>query len=287
MQSFDPRSVHWSRIELEGPDAQDLLQRISTVDLRQGIPQGQAKLGFLLNPQGRILATFYIAQTAKTRFSLEFDAGENGFWKKNLLNTLDQFTFWEDYQLIDWGSKNHSCLWVISSENSIHSDGHQLIPSPFQSHCRSLWGSQDALESAQSLPGVSLQAFHEQRIDALIPWVDHEIRQQTNPLEIGLRIGIAEQKGCYPGQEVIEKMISIGSPAYRLVRIESLTAEEDFPPEGSPLFSLAEDPLEIGILRTAASRKGLAIIKKLFAKEGIELKFSKTHHAKITHVSLL
>ena len=51
-----------------------------------------------------------------------------------------------------------------------------------------------------------------ERVLALCPRVDHELVFDANPLELGLRAAIADNKGCYPGQEVIEKIISLGSP---------------------------------------------------------------------------
>ena len=52
--------------------------------------------------------------------------------------------------------------------------------------------------------------------------MDTEITESAVPLEIGLRTAIADNKGCYPGQEVIEKIVALGSPAKRLVRIEGV-----------------------------------------------------------------
>ncbi|NDG86203.1 MAG: hypothetical protein EBX52_14335, partial [Proteobacteria bacterium] len=45
---------------------------------------------------------------------------------------------------------------------------------------------------------------------------EFELDGKTNPLEVNLRHAISDQKGCYPGQEVIEKIIAIGSPARKL-----------------------------------------------------------------------
>jgi folate-binding protein YgfZ len=58
------------------------------------------------------------------------------------------------------------------------------------------------------------------RIEAGIPWLGRDIDEKTLPPETGqVERGIHYKKGCYLGQEVIERMRSHGSLAKRLVRL--------------------------------------------------------------------
>jgi folate-binding protein YgfZ len=89
--------------------------------------------------------------------------------------------------------------------------------------------------------------------------------EKTNPLEVNLAHAIADQKGCYPGQEVIEKMISIGSSPKRLVTLKSLSRIE----EGDPIMDASQ---QVGTV-TSAVQDGpfwfaLAIVRKTHCKVG-------------------
>lgn len=144
----------------------------------------------------------------------------------------------------------------------------------------SIWGrparlaqwAERNLGDAKSLRAEELDAW---RIQALRPAIDREITENSNPLELGLSDAIAPNKGCYPGQEVIEKIISLGAPAKRLGRIEftdagGLGAEMKVP---APLFNLAEPPQEVGQLTSVTSpgekTQGLALLKKIHARNDL------------------
>jgi folate-binding protein YgfZ len=58
------------------------------------------------------------------------------------------------------------------------------------------------------------------------PGLEFSLDGTVNPLEVNLNHAIADQKGCYPGQEVIEKILALGSPARRLCQ---LRAESELP----------------------------------------------------------
>jgi folate-binding protein YgfZ len=59
------------------------------------------------------------------------------------------------------------------------------------------------------------------RIEAGIPWLGRDIDEKVIPPETGqIERGISYHKGCYLGQEVIERMRSHGSMARQLVRVE-------------------------------------------------------------------
>lgn len=105
------------------------------------------------------------------------------------------------------------------------------------------------------------------RIKARIPKLGFEFLNngETNPLEINLQQAIHDQKGCYPGQEVIEKIIAIGSPAKKLciVKYTGQSANE---------IKLPLD-LDFGLLTSFhQSGIGLAIIRKTHTATGTNLK---------------
>jgi folate-binding protein YgfZ len=117
-------------------------------------------------------------------------------------------------------------------------------------------------------PGDSALA-EKNRIEALTPKLGHEFlnNAETNPLEVNLKSAIHENKGCYPGQEVIEKIISLGSPARKLVLLDGNTDEI--------LPTFLYDPATnaaVGTLTSAADGVALAIVKRTHLQTNTFLK---------------
>ena len=102
----------------------------------------------------------------------------------------------------------------------------------------------DALSSVPRGEGILLEAA---RIEAGQPRFGIDFTQANIPLEAGLADrAINFNKGCYPGQEVICRINSLGAPARRLMR---LSIEADQAPEpGSLLF---RDGREVGYITSA------------------------------------
>ena len=115
------------------------------------------------------------------------------------------------------------------------------------------------LDAADSGP------IESERIQALTPRFGHEFESngETNPLEINLGSAIHDQKGCYPGQEVIEKIISIGSPSKKLCLVKLV--DESKQPSSIPC------ELDHGKLTSFESPYGLAIVRKTHTNAGSTL----------------
>jgi len=83
---------------------------------------------------------------------------------------------------------------------------------------------------------------------------------ESNPLEINLMSAIHDQKGCYPGQEVIEKIIAIGAPAKNLCLVKCI--------DHSPSDLVLPLDLDFGTLTSYQSPYGLAIVRKTHSAPG-------------------
>ena len=112
------------------------------------------------------------------------------------------------------------------------------------------------------------------RLAQVRPRVDAEVTLEANPLEIGLIEALPRGKGCYPGQEVIERTISLGAPARRLVLIRG---QGSAPVHGSAVLS-SEAPgagVTIGTVTSAQADgngfQALALIRKSSASEGSDV----------------
>lgn len=292
----------WNWISLSGPDALDFLHRLTTVNIR-ALEPGRGAKGCFLTGQGKIRAIFTLWQYGSQDFAFEADAGKSGSWKTALLETIDQFTFGEKMQLT--AVEGLETRWLFADTAS-EADEHELltrISAPDLKENQTLaideeirichHGKRDygrawisvwarpqrlrqwldrALGDAEAATNDLLEQW---RIEATRPALDSEITTDTIPLEVGLIDAIAQQKGCYPGQEVVERIIALGAPARRLCRVEGSGRA---PSPGTAVLN--ESGAEIGQVTSAMTIGdhfiALAMIRKLQAKEGTPAKFPNT-----------
>ena len=90
------------------------------------------------------------------------------------------------------------------------------------------------------------------RIEAGIPRQGQDLDDRTIPLEAEMRDALSEDKGCYPGQEVIARITNLGHPA-RLLRRLSLEGEHAIPAEAK----LTVEGREAGCVTSSATWPGL------------------------------
>ncbi|NDD92569.1 folate-binding protein YgfZ, partial [bacterium] len=149
--------------------------------------------------------------------------------------TIEQFTFAERQQLSSPSS--NECIWIFLGSGQDLPGREALSGSLILEHGSrdfglvwfSVWGESELLRSWQLKYFAEAQLWDwseldRRRISQVRPWVDHEMTSEVMPLELGLYDGIAEGKGCYPGQEVIERVISQGAPPRRLVLVAATGA---------------------------------------------------------------
>ena len=115
------------------------------------------------------------------------------------------------------------------------------------------------------------------RIEQKIPLWSQEITTDLNPLECGLDFAAAENKGCYPGQEVIEKIRSYAQPAKKLVQIKGTGPTPTLP---SQLLQ-SHDKSECGKLTSAigdgTNWTGLAIVRRSSLSQNHSFQVGDTH----------
>jgi folate-binding protein YgfZ len=298
--SISGSPIHWSWVSLTGSDAKDFLHRLTTSNLKS-LNLGQGAPGCFLTPQGKIRATFQLWNYAQNEYAFEFDAGLSQKWKADLLALIDQLTFGEKITLTDVTGLDSR--WFFFEPDELQSTLEKMGParlspgetvaideeirichqgnSQFGRPWITAWGRPARLNQwiETTLGNPETATFMEidsWRIQAVRPRADYEILPEAvMPLEVGLKENIAENKGCYPGQEVIEKIIALGSPPRRLVRIDGTGPA---PQLSDKIHSLSEPPAEVGqVTSITESENGfsaLAIVKKIYAKEELKVRFS-------------
>lgn len=114
-------------------------------------------------------------------------------------------------------------------------------------------------------PGEELE---QERIEAGWPAMGAEIvAGETIPAETGLTaVAVDFRKGCYPGQELIERMDSRGASPPRRLRIL------DVAPGSQPGDPIVHDGGEVGVLTSVAGPRALGYVKR-----GVELGTAPVH----------
>src|SRR3954454_12941670 len=114
------------------------------------------------------------------------------------------------------------------------------------------------VEARPSAPASTGAADDDQRIAAMWPKMGVEIIPgETIPAETGLaEVAVSFSKGCYPGQELVERMDSRGSTAPR--HLEVLERHSGDAP-GAPVL---QGGSEIGTITSVGTAQVLAFIKR-------------------------
>jgi len=182
---------------------------------------------------GKIRAAFHLSCRVSGRgndeFWLELDAGEDSAWDRALAQAIDEFTFAEKQTLSDPIAQE--CAWLFGEASAqavatAVASGLTTIEHGARDFGRpwwSVWGESSKIaEYKKTLSGAHVATpgqLQEWRTEVVRPWYGNFLSQDVMPLELGLLDGVSQGKGCYPGQEVIERIITQGAPPRRLARV--------------------------------------------------------------------
>ncbi len=263
---LDPRD-HWSWIDATGKDFGDLLHRIATADFRK-ITVGKQLPSFLLTASGKIQTQWTTLCTGAESWVLGFEEREGFQAKKRFLDTLEFYTFAEKYRM-EPPSNEHQTLWTLGNVPSL--DAPELIQMAGDSRFGEKWtiwrGPPTLLQSILgTFTETTWEYLEHLRIQSGYPALGKELTEDATPLDVGDLRGISISKGCYPGQEVIERTLAKGSPAKKLVQLQLSASTSE---SGSELFD--ENQERIGTITSVST----------FSQPALALGFVKKTHAKI------
>jgi folate-binding protein YgfZ len=268
-------------VVMTGKDRLDLLHRMSTNDVA-GLPAGRVRQTVLTNPIGRIIDVIRLLSLDDQAMLLT-TPGRAEVVRKWLQGYI---FFQDDVQLAladvswsEWGIYGPGAGQEILSAfadavlpggeafsrlqggfawrvNRPANGGFRLLLAPEPTGiAKEAWRGRGGEE-------VDAAAYQVLRIEAGIPEPDHEIRDDSIPLEVGLRDAISFTKGCYIGQEIIARMDSRGRQAWTMlgVRLEN---------EGRPGDSLYLDDRQVGSLTSVAFSPSLGWIALASVRPGV------------------
>ena len=184
-------------VQVTGPDALTYLQSQLSQDLRP-LQVGQSAWSFVLQPTGKVEVLLRVWRTADDTFVLDTDAG----FGEVMSARLNRFKIRVKAEIssLDW-----RCI-AVRSEGACDVAG-----------LASWGGGVDLLGANVSPPADTDNGTAEQllvaRIDAVWPQMGAEIVPgETIPAETGIAgVAVSFTKGCYPGQELVERMDSRGA----------------------------------------------------------------------------
>ena len=299
--AFFDASKRFGRVAAKGPDAIDLLHRMSTNDLLPLIgKEGSGAQTVLTTEKGRIIDLLQVLSLGNEALLVT-----SGGYEEEVIAWLDKYVIMEDAkyenvskdisQFLIFGPQSLSFLQELSRENLIALEQfhfittniadvevrlqktHRIIESGFTIFCNfndEAKVKEHFVSAITSHGGAEIDddTFEALRIEAGIPLAPNELNGKHNPLETTLVQAISWTKGCYIGQEVIARLDTYDKVQRHMMGIELQNGKDQ-----TPLAILSSDGAEIGEITSIAfspsmnKNIGLAFVKTAFANPGAEV----------------
>jgi folate-binding protein YgfZ len=264
-----------AKIAVTGSDRVRWLNGMATNNVRDLAP-GHGVYAFLLNAQGRIQADLYVFQRGD---SLLVDA-ERG-QREKVLQLFDRYIIADDVEIADVSDKLTAFgLSGPESRNILERAGItvpdlaslELCSPKCDCACSclqctllrgddpagtsyQLWlapdklkSTSDALVAAGATP-VGADALELRRISLGIPKFGMDIRERDLPQETGQTRALNFTKGCYLGQEIVERIRSRGA-VHR--QFTAFSVEGTLPEPGAKILAGEKDEKEVGEITSSA-----------------------------------
>jgi aminomethyltransferase len=234
------------KLKITGEDRARLLHAMTTNHIQEMQP-GDCRYAFFLNAQGRILADVWIV-CREDHFLLITEPET----RRKVFDHLDQYIIADDAQVEDvtdqWRLLTvegpEAKPWELPFTATGLPGGSSLIPA----------GTQVAL----GVPEADAEAARAVRIETGTPRYGEEITERYLVQETGQLRAVHFTKGCYLGQEIVERVRSRGQVHrhLRAVRIDG----DQVPEPGS---KLQRDGKDLGEIASAVYSPGLGLVAAL------------------------
>lgn len=266
-----------SALSLTGNDVLPFLQSKLTINVKKWMDQGGG-YGFAVDVNGRIVFDAHLAQLDEQHVRL-WSEPETA---SNIQAFLERYIILEDVNI---RIHNESDQWMVIGDSEQDLDEALGFPMPkphaYAVHQQTgLYGLARQLRPSRLLLGEATDLRQQlvERGAPYVPWAmwrAHEIEHgfvrtgpdlqvgASIPLEVGFDLGIDYNKGCYLGQEIIERLRSRGTPNKEFRRV-SWSQETDV--RTTPVPIVDTDGAEMGQLTSACKGSshhvGIAVIRR-------------------------
>jgi len=249
------------RIVARGRDRARLLHAVSSNEVKK-MAAGDSCYAFLLNPQGRIQADIHLLCLAD-RFLIDTEAG----LREKVRQHIRRYIIADQVELEDVTEQTASIGVEGPAAASLELPPGDRTVAPFtvtgQPGFRIYCPAEGKTEIVAQLAGLGVVAASAEearvvRIENGRPVYGEDIRDTTLPQESGQMQAVSFTKGCYLGQEIVERIRSRGN-VHRHLR--SLELDGPAPASGTKLML---DGAEVGHI-TSAAELPLSGITRVFA----------------------
>jgi len=261
--------------DFTGPDRVRYLNAILTNNIKD-LPPSQGNVSLLLSPQGRILAELECYALPESLFCVSY-----AMMREQLIETIEKFIIMDDVSLTDETQRLGTlalegpaaaaivgqltgvdlnslaelqrkdvragtipCTIIRRSPGKIV--GAELLV--VRQHMEALWRTLQEKAKAAGGGAVGYAALSALRLEQGIPWFSYDFGEKQIPHEAALeKSHISYTKGCYTGQEIVERVRSRGQVNRRRVGLRF--AGEAVPSTGEILTA---DGKEAGYVTRAA-----------------------------------
>jgi folate-binding protein YgfZ len=197
-------------ITVTGADAASFLHSQLSQDVAS-MEAGDSRSSFVLEPTGKILSIVRITRGGLDRFVLDT---EPGFGDATVAR-LSRFKIRVDAELELTTQTWRAIRGLRDTTVSGGIAAWRMDGSAFD-----VFSSGAAMPSA--LPEGTVDMFHEERLRATWPLMGVDVMAEMIPAETPIvDVAVSFTKGCYPGQELVERMDSRGSRAPRSLVVVS------------------------------------------------------------------
>lgn len=264
-----------ARFSARGPDRVSFLHNVLSNDVKSLAP-GQGVYATLLDVKGHILVDMRV-YAEPDRMLVETDAD----LLEKAMNTLQRYIIMDDVTLesrkwfglavqgprsralvekslettlpplSEFGHLRAACSGLplhLVRASSTGEEGYELwVPLEGEAgNVRALWEA--LLANAPGLGALpcGTEALEMLRIEAGVPRYGVDLGEDTLPLEAGLLNALSFTKGCYPGQEIVERARSRGHVNWKLVGV---VVDAVVPP--APGESLLSEGRQVGEVTSA------------------------------------
>ncbi len=297
-----------AKIAVQGEDRIRFTQGMVTNDVQKLAP-GQGTYAFLLNVHGHLLADLRV-YCARDRLVLDVDAD----LRDKVLRTLEHYIIMDDVQLavlplfslsfqgprsrpllektlhidlaamaeFDHFSSNYGGFPVeVARASATGEEGFEVWVGA--KGIMGVWGAACGQAPTYDMLPCGFEALETLRIEGGIPRYGPDLDEDTLALETGVLEAISFNKGCYVGQEVVERSRSRGHVNWKLVGL--LVDSSTVPAPGEKLLAEGKEAGEVTSACASPSLNrtiALAYTRREFAEADTQLKLASGQSAEVT-----
>ena len=196
-------------VKAEGPDTIKFLHALVSQDV-VAMTNGETRWSLLLTPQGRLVSHFRLRRISSDEFQLDVEAGHGlsliSALKRYLIRTKCALTITENVA-VSWRSGESGSASSEVVPDGISISAHPLLGGvdTFATNGGAL--GLDTLDTLDTLDAE--QRWDDMRIVAGLPRMGSELDESVIPNGTGLLTwSVSFGKGCYVGQELVERIDS-------------------------------------------------------------------------------